>query len=281
MVLVIYLFGFSSAALFGFLSYPPFLERVKTYLARRTAEASLQLEDMFVTLSRHRLQLMYLVAPPVMALLAWLVTGFWWAAFIGLFVGRLVPKIMLKLMKDQRHKKFQAQLVDSLLLVSSCLRAGLSMIQAFTVVAEEMPPPVGQEFSLLMKETRMGVSFDEAMVHFKQRMPSDDTTLFVTAVLVARETGGDVTAIFTKLVDTIRERKKIKEKIKTLTFMARLQGIVMCLLPVAFSFMTYAMDRSHFNFFLKDPQGRLILAGVIMVQLFGAYLFMRFSKSPI
>ena len=127
----------------------------------------------------------------------------------------------------------------------------------------------------------MGVSLDEAMVHFRQRIPSDDTTLFVTAVLVARETGGDVTSIFTQLVETLRERKKIKEKIKTLTFMARMQGIVMGILPVAFSYATYRMDPDHFGFFLHDPLGRMILVGVIGVQCFGALLFMRFSKSPL
>lgn len=278
---LIYACGFTSAALVGLLSYPPILERIRMYIARKSAEASLQLEDIFVTLSNQRLQMLYIGAPPATALLLLLITHNLWVALAGAFIGRLVPKVWIDIIKSQRKSKFHGQLVDSLLLLSSCLRAGLSMVQAFNVVAEEMPPPISQEFGLVLKETRMGVSLDEAMIHFRQRMPSDDTNLFVTTVLVSRETGGDVTALFTRLVETLRERKKIKEKIKTLTFMARMQGIVMALLPVAFSFVTYNMDKNHFGFFLHDPTGRMVLAGVVAVQVFGVYLFMRFSKSPI
>ena len=108
-----------------------------------------------------------------------------------------------------------------------------------------------------------------------------DTAVFVTAVLVARESGGDVTAIFTRLVETLRERKKIREKIKTLTFMARMQAVVMGLLPIGFSYTVLKIDPSHFEFFLNDPTGKLLLAGIVVIQMFGAYLFIRFSRSPL
>ena len=279
--LLIGVFGFGSAAMLGLAAYPPLMERIKGYLRQRSAEASFQLDDMFLTLSSHRLQLMYLGLPAGLALVCWLATGFPAAAVLGLGIGIPIPKFLLKQMKSQRRRLFQAQLVDSLLLISSCLRAGLSMVQSFNVVAEEMPAPIGQEFGLLLKETRMGISLDEAMLHFRQRMPSDDSNLFVTAVLVSRETGGDVTAIFTRLVDTLRERKKIKEKIKTLTFMAKLQGIVMGLLPLAFIYITYTTSPTHFQFFLKDSTGQMMLLMVVVGQIIGFLLFLRFSRSPL
>ncbi len=278
---MIYGLMFGSVAIAGMASYPPLVQRVRQYVELRASQATLQLEDMFVSLSHRRLQLMYVLAPAVLGLVLWVISMSWWLGVVGVGLGLLVPKAMVPAMKARRYKQFHGQLVDGLLLLSSCVRAGLSMIQAFTVLAEEMPPPINQEFGLLLKETRMGVSLDEAMIHFRQRMLSDDTNLFVTAVLVARETGGDVTAIFTRLVETLRERKKIKEKIKTLTFMARMQAVVMGMLPVVFSFVVYKMDPNHFLFFLHDPVGKLLLAGVVVVQIFGAYLFMRFSKSPL
>lgn len=281
MPLLIGLFGFSSVAILGLGAYPPLAERIKMYLQRRAMEASVQLEDMFVSLSNHRLQAMHLGAPLALGLLLFMVTRMPIAFVLGAAIATPVPRMVLKVLKEQRRKKFQVQLVDSLLLLASCLRAGLSMIQSFTVVAEEMPPPINQEFGLVLKETRMGISLDEAMTHFRQRMPSDDTNLFVTAVLVSRETGGDVTAIFTKLVETLRERKKIKERIKTLTFMAKLQGIVMAMLPVAFIFITFKTNPGHFNFFMQNPDGRIMFGAVILGQLFGFFLFMRFSRSPL
>ena len=272
---------FGSAVLMGLASYPHFTHRINAYLNKGVEEAKLQLEDMFVDLSPKRLMNFYVLAPPVLALVLWVATGFWVIGTVGFAVGILVPRLMLKYARHRRYKQFHAQLVDTMLLLSSSLRAGLSMVQAFTVVAEEMPAPVNQEFGLILKETRMGVSLEEVLLHLKQRMTSDDVNLFITTVLVARETGGDVTTVFGKLVDTIRERRKIRERIQTLTFMAKMQGILMGCLPIAFLYVVYTMDKSHFQFFLTDPMGKALLAGVIVMQVISFLLFMRFSKSPL
>ena len=127
----------------------------------------------------------------------------------------------------------------------------------------------------------MGVSITDALAHFRERMPTDDTILFVTALLVARETGGNLTEIFTRLIDTLRSRRKIAERIKTLTFMAKMQGVLMAALPIIFSFVIYQMDPDHLKFFTNDPDGKLILAGVLAMQTLGMFLFMRFSRSPL
>lgn len=281
MPLVMYGLVFGSVVLLGLASYAPMLERVGGFYRSRMEEGRMRLEDMFMDLSLNRLALLHYGAPIGLGLLGWGLTGMWPVGLISGGVGVVIPKAVIRQVGRHRRNAFHAQLVDCLLLLSSCLRAGLSILQSFSVVAEEMPPPIGQEFGLVIKESRMGVSLDQAMSHFKERMPSDDTTLFVSAVLVARQTGGDVTAIFARLVETLRERKKIRERVKTLTFMAKMQGIVMASLPVLFSVAVYTMDKNHFRFFLTDPSGKLLLAAVAGMQFFGAYLFMRFSKSPL
>jgi tight adherence protein B len=280
-MLLLYGMVFGAVVLVSLASYPPVMERLNAYIRRRVDEARTNLEDIFVNLSQGRLRELYTYTPIVAALLGWVATGIWMFAIVGAGIGIVGPRLWVQHMRRSHQKRFHAQLVDTLLLVSSCLRAGLSMLQSFAVVAEEMPLPINQEFGLVLKETRMGVGLDEAMLHFKQRSPSDDTHLFVTAVLVARETGGDITAIFTRLVDTLRERKKIRERIKTLTFMSKLQAIVMAMLPIAFIFVTYSVDQKHFQFFLNDGLGRVMLAGIVMAQLFGLYLFLRFGRSPL
>ena len=120
-------------------------------------------------------------------------------ALAGVAIGLLLPRLIVSQLDRIRRRKFIGQLVDGLLLLSSSLKAGLSMLQAFSVLAEEMPPPISQEFGLVLKETKMGVELAEAMDHLKKRMPFNDITLFVTAVLVSRETGGDITHIFGRL----------------------------------------------------------------------------------
>jgi tight adherence protein B len=272
---------FGSVATLSLTSCPRLLERVRAHLSRKTQEATLKLEQMFITPPRHKLTAMYILPPVVIGLLGAMTTGKWVYGAVGAVVGLYLPKVMLESVKRRWPRKFHGQMVDSLLLVSSGLKAGLSMTQAFTVVAEEMPPPSSQEFGLVLKELHMGVSFEEAMVHLKQRLPSDDVNLFVTSVLVARETGGDITGVFAKLVETIRERMKIRERIKTLTFMARMQGLIMGFLPIVFSYAIYAMDRDHFTFFLTDPLGKVMLAGVVFLQAVVFFLFVRFSRTPL
>jgi len=281
LALVAYVLCFGSAVVLGLAGFSRVVKALQHYIKLRVQEASHQLGDIFVQMPAEKLRMLHLVAPPAAGALFWLASSQWMAGLAGVCLGLFIPKLVVRHLARTRVKTFHAQLVDGLLLLSSCLRAGLSMVQSFTVLAEEMPPPISQEFGLMLKETRMGVSLDEALVHLRQRMPSDDLNLFVTAVLVARETGGDITLIFTQLVETLRERKKVRERVKTLTFMARMQGIVMGLLPVAFAYTAYTTNPNHFKYFTDVANGRILLAVVVGLELMAAVLFMRFSRAPL
>ena len=279
-LLAVNLVIFAAFATIGWLVYRAVESLSKTSWSRRAERDKAVLEDIFMDLPLSRLQQLYLIAPLIGALLGGMAGWSLIGAAAGVGVGLIFPGMWINLLRTRRHKRFHAMLVDTLLLVSSCLRAGLSMLQAFTVVAEEMPAPANQELGLVLKEIRMGVSLEDAMEHLRKRMPSDEINLFVTAVLVARETGGDVTTVFTKLVETLRERKKIKEKVVTLTFMARAQGVVMGLLPVVFLGVVYKIDPKHMLFFFKDPMGQVAFAAVVVAQLLVIVLFVRFARSP-
>lgn len=280
-LLLAYGFCFGSATLAGVWSYPPLREQLTAYLRERAAEATSELSELFVNLPGRTVWLLYGVSPFAAGLLFWLASANVFVGLVGAAAGVALPKLILIQARRTYVRRFHGQLVDGLLLLSSSLKAGLSMTQAFTVVAEEMPAPISLEFGLILKEIRMGVNLDEAMVHLKRRMPLDDVTLFTTAVLVGRETGGDITQVFRRLVETLRERKKLKERIKTLTFMARMQGIIMAMLPVVFGFLVYRIDPRHFQFFLHDPMGRVLLGLIVLLQVIGMLLFIRFSRSPL
>ena len=281
MELLAYSSGFSAVALAGAATYPLLAKRVEQSLHQRVQEASVELEDMFITMSRKRLWLLHLVAPIALAGLAWVFMRKPPVSLAAAVVGLVLPRFVVRHLRQARAEKFHSQLVDSLLLLSNCLRAGLSMLQGFSVLAEEMPAPISEEFGLVLKEVRMGVSLDEALQHLQRRMPSDELNLFITTVVVARETGGDVTIVFSRLVETLRERKKIHERVKTLTFMARLQGVVMAILPVVFVFVVFSINKMHVQFFLHHPFGRMLLGIIILLELTATILFIRFSRSPV
>ena len=172
---------------------------------------------------------------------------------------------------------FQSQLVDSLMILSSSLRAGLSLIQAMEVLCEEMPPPISQEFGLVLKENRWGVSLEESLNKLRERMPLEETNLIVSSVLVARETGGELTKVFARLTDTIRNNVKLKEKIATLTLQGKLQGLIMTFLPVGFTFFIYKQNPDHFNIMLEAELGRILIGVAIFLQLLGMFLIKKIS----
>ena len=280
-LLLAYGLCFGSVVVAGVAAYATMSERMSAYLGRRSTEATAQLGEMFVDLPRQRVWLAYALSPLVVGLGAWLLTEQMLMGLAGAVAGIVLPRLILRQLARRRQSRFQGQIVDALLVMSSSLKAGLSMMQAFGIVAEEMPPPISQEFGFLLKQTRMGVNVDEAVATLKRRMPSDDVNLFTTAVLVSRETGGDVTHLFSRLVETIRERKKLKERIKTLTFMSRMQGVLMGMLPVVFAVIVYRMNKDYFHWFFTNELGRLMLAMVVVLQVVGALLFVRFARSPL
>jgi tight adherence protein B len=200
------------------------------------------------------------------------------ALLAGLALGFLLPKILVKNLVLLRRSKFQNQLVDSLMILSSCLRAGLSLSQAFEVLAEEMPPPLSDEFSLLIKENQMGVAFEDCLAHLRKRMPLDDIDLITTAVNIARETGGNLTEIFDQLVITMRDKKKLEDRVKTLTVQGRLQGYIMMVLPVAFALFVHYVNPGNFQILLNDKLGQMLLMWSVISEIIGIFLIQKLSK---
>jgi len=199
----------------------------------------------------------------------------------GFAVGLIIPSIVIKSIPGQRQKKFHGQFVDALMLISSSLKAGLNLSQAFEIVAEEMPAPMGEEISLVVKENKMGMTFQECLLRLKQRIPLDDLALVVTAVIIAQETGGDLTEVFDELVTTISEKKKLEDKVRTLTVQGRLQGFIMSLLPVAFAIFVYFSNPHNFDIMFKHHVGQTLLIYAVFSELIGAYLIKKLSKVEI
>ena len=143
-----------------------------------------------------------------------------------------VPGKIVRMMREKRRIKFNNQLVDSLGSMSNALRAGFSLNQAFESVAENGEPPISQEFKVVLQQMRIGMTFEEALANMDARIGSDDLTLVITAMDIARKTGGNLTEIFDRISETIRGRMRIERRVRTLTAQGRLQGLVVSAMPV-------------------------------------------------
>lgn len=263
------------------------LSRVPDQVIRRYAEIRIEtvrlVEQLFVFIPAARLSALTLGSAAVFFIAAvagtaavpWplrlaLVAG---AAAIGLWVPRAVVRHLLQ----RRIRLVERQLIDGLSLLSSGLRAGMSFIQVVDLVVKEMPPPLSQEFGLVLREHKMGASLDDALHHLLTRVPSQEFHLLVTAVLLTKEAGGNLSEIFDRIALTIRERNKVKGRMDALTAQGKIQGITVGLLPVALGCILYAIDPELMRPVLTTPPGWAGLGVAASFELVGFMMIRKIS----
>jgi tight adherence protein B len=196
---------------------------------------------------------------------------------IGVFFGYLLPRMYVGHLMKVRKLKFNDQLMDAIMIMSSSFRGGLSLVQAFESVSDEMPEPVKGEFGVVLGENKMGVSLDESLNRLYRRMPSPAMQQMVTAILLARETGGNLPIIFTRIVNSTRERKKIEKNLQTLTVQGKIQAVVMTGLPIFFFFTVSGSNPHFFDVMFNSPKGQQMMITCIVLWIMVALSIWKIS----
>ncbi len=279
LLIILLIFGSIGALAYEFI--PLLLGHYSQLQSKRMEKASKELHQMFIFTEKHRLLPLFTITPLVLGTLGFIILHNLLGALVGVGLGLILPRLWIKSVGRKRQSDFGKQMVDALMLLSSSLRAGMSLPQAFEVITEEMPAPIGDEFALVVKENKMGVTLEDCLAHLKQRMPLDDLELLTTAISISRETGGDLTEIFTNLVHTIREKRKLDDRVRVLTVQGRLQGAIMGLLPIAFGIFIYFINPSNFDVMLKDRFGQMLLVWAVISEVIGVILIRKLSKVDI
>jgi tight adherence protein B len=192
--------------------------------------------------------------------------------------GILIPKIWIKAVRKRRLELFNRQFIDAIGTISNALKSGLSLQQAIARVALQYPAPLSQEFSMVGKEIALGVPLEQALTNLTRRVGSEDLGLFVSATNIVKDTGGNLSEMFDRIADTLRERNTIQGKIKALTSQGYLQGIVIGLMPVALGFILYKLDPSFVMPLFKDPVGWFIILLIILFEAIGAFFIARIIR---
>lgn len=183
-----------------------------------------------------------------------------------------LPIVWLLFKRKRRLKKFAAQLPEALELIARALRAGHSLAAGFNLVAQEMSVPISAEFSRTFEEQNLGKPLDEALTGLTQRVPNLDLKFFATAIILQRQTGGDLAEILDKIGHLVRERFKIWGQVQALTGEGRLSGVVLLALPPALFAVVYRMNPDYLMLLFTDPLGKKMLVGGIVTQLLGALM---------
>lgn len=206
-----------------------------------TEQARFNLADMFMFMDPRNLWRLNATALVLVPLVLWMLFGNPLLAILALAAVWLLPKKVYGWMRQRRIDKIQQQMPDGLMMVAGSMRAGLGFTPALESLARDIEPPLSQEFALVLREQRMGVKLEEALEHFNDRVPVQDIALFVSAVAISREVGGNLAESMASLADTLRRRLIMEGKVKSLTAQGRLQGIVMAMMPVGLiGFLSFA-----------------------------------------
>jgi tight adherence protein B len=223
---------FLTIAMVGFLIARNSAAFMQRYRETFTEQASLNLSEMFLFINTATLFQFNIGAVILIPLVLWLLTGNAVLAIGSVVLILFLPRKIYTLMRERRVMKIQAQLPDGLMMIASSMQAGLGFGPALESIAKDADPPLAEEFSLVLREQRMGVKPDEALEHFNQRVPIADVTLFVSAVNISRDIGGNLAESLSSLSETLRRRLIMENKVRSLTAQGRLQGIVMAMMPV-------------------------------------------------
>lgn len=173
------------------------------------------------------------------------VSGHVLLALLLLAGGLYFPRYYVNRRKHRRQAAFNAQLADIITLMSGALRAGYSLLQAMELVAREGPEPVSNEFDRVVREVGLGLSPEEALSNLVERMQSEDLELFVTAINVQREVGGNLVEVMETIAHTIRERVKLIGEMGVLTAQQQLSGYVIALLPIVLALLLAVINPTY------------------------------------
>src|SRR5436305_13325361 len=192
-----------------------------------------------------------------------------YAAPLGILLG-CVPFMALFMKRKRRLAAFGKQLPEALELIGLALRAGHSLASGFKLVSDEMPAPIGTEFERAYEAQNLGVALEDAIDEMTNRVPNLDLRFFATAVILQRQTGGDLAEILDKIGYLVRERFKIWGQIQALTGEGRLSGIVLLALPPGLFVVMYYLNPGYSMTLFTDLMGHQMLAGAIVMQILGA-----------
>ncbi len=206
------------------------------------------------------------------AVILFLLTHIWPLAWVGLMVGLISPYSYATVMRTRRFAKFEEIFPQAIDTLGRAVRAGHAFTSALEMISGEIPEPVATEFRKLFEEQKFGMPVRDALMNLVERVPLVDVKFFVTAVMLQRETGGNLAEILDNLSYMIRERFKIMRQVRVYTAQGRLtMGLLMMLPPIIIAIMMF-MSPGFIKPLFTDPLGHAMVAGGITLQTIGYFV---------
>jgi tight adherence protein B len=190
---------------------------------------------------------------------------------IIIWVGWHIPRWVLQFLADKRRNTLEVQLADALAMISSGLKGGYSFIQGLSMAAEQMPPPISDEFKRTVRLIQLGVDTPRALEQMAQRINSYDYDMTVSATNIQLSSGGNLSALLEGIATTIRDRIRLRRDIAALTAQGRISGAILIALPLGIAFFLNILNREYFSLLYTTDLGWNIIYGAAFLQACGVY----------
>ena len=264
-----------SAGLLSWFAIDMGIVTLARYRNNFTERAKFQVEEFFLFIDPTKLFAANLAIMAMGALLAWLVAGSALIVMPVFLALALLPRLVYAWMRKRRLRKFEEQLPDALMTLSGNLRVGLGLSLAFQQVVAEAQAPLAQEFALMLREQRLGVTLERSLNNLSRRMPTQTTTMVTAAMRIATETGGGLAETLERTAQTIRNRLQMEGKIAALTAQGKLQAWVVGLLPMGLMAILNKMEPEAMSLLWSTRIGWASITAIVFLELMGVYLIRR------
>ena len=242
------------------------------YKTKFSERAQFRAQEFFLFIDGRVLFLSNIAVMALGGTAAWLVSGSI-ALSIPVFMAMgFLPRLLFRWMRMRRRRKFEEQLPDALLILSGGLKAGAGLSSAIAQLVVEAPAPLGQEFSLMLREQKLGVTLEQSLNNLHRRMPTQTTVLVVSAMRIANETGGGLAETLERTSNTIRSRLQMEGKIRALTAQGKLQAWVVGFLPIVLLLIVQRMEPEAMALLWTTRIGWGALVALVFLEFMGIFV---------
>lgn len=245
------------------------LQGYNRYEATFTENTGAQLDTLFLFFDARKVFFINVIGLLVVPMVVYLLVGSWPMVVLSLVLVLVAPKVSFALLEYRRRESIRNALPDAMAQIAGGMRAGATFSSAVHIMVQETKGAISQEFSLFLREQKLGLTQDEGLDNLAERVELEEMDLLVTATQIARELGGNLAEIFERLSDTLRRKLEMENKIRALTSQGKLQGWVVGLLPFAIMFALTFMEAEAMQAIYTSLLGWGFLAVVVVLTFLG------------
>ncbi len=248
------------------------------YRRQFSRNAEIEMADMFIFANGRQLFIFNLMQMVLVPLFLHALYQILVVTVAGAVVALFVPRLILKQMNKKRLLKFEEQLPDAFMLLSGSLQSGASLNMALENVVQQSPAPLSQEFGLLIKNIRLGVTLEDALLKLEKRIPLPSFVMASSAIRISREVGGNLVETINGMAAMLRRKRVMEGKIDSLTAQGRAQGTFMALLPVFLAGILSAIEPEAMSQLYTTRNGLMVLTVMVVMEVLGFMSIKRITR---